>query len=127
MDGGRVVHQKIQPATLLFDPREQRADRGIVSVVDLHRDAPAAGRVDQGGRLLDRLGPVHLRSLRSRRSSRDVDGRPGSAELHRDSASGASGRSGDERDSAGEGSLHAGDPSVGIRAVKRSQSRTHRQ
>ena len=39
-------------------------------VVDLDRDPASAGRVDQRGGLLDRLGPVHLRALRAGSSAR---------------------------------------------------------
>ena len=42
MNGSGVVHQQIEPATLPFDSREQSANRGVVSVVDLHRNSTVA-------------------------------------------------------------------------------------
>ena len=50
-------------ALLAFDARDERAHLVGHEVVDLDRDAAAAGVVDELGGLFDRLGPVHLRSL----------------------------------------------------------------
>ena len=81
-----VVHEDVQRALLGVDARDQRAHLLGHEVVDLDRDAAAAGRVDERGGLLDRLRPVHLRPLRARRAPGAVDGRAGRAELHGDAA-----------------------------------------
>ena len=52
----------MQRALLALDALDERAHLSGHEVIDPHRDAATAGLVDQRGRLLDRLGPVHLRA-----------------------------------------------------------------
>ena len=67
-----------------------------------------AGGVDQLGRLLDGLGPVHLRALGAGRAAGAVDGGAGGAELDGDAAPGGPGGAGDQRDLALERAVLGG-------------------
>ena len=58
-------------------------------VVDLDRDARPPAASTSAGRLLDRLGPVHLRALRPGGAAGDVNGGAGGTELDGDPSSGA--------------------------------------
>ena len=59
-----VVDEDVEGALLGVDALDERRHLLRLEVVDLHGDALPAGLVDELGRLLDRLRPVHLRSLR---------------------------------------------------------------
>ena len=96
----------MERALLGVDALDQRRDLVGHEVVDAHRDAAPAGRVDELGGLLDRLGPVHLRALRARGAAGDVDGGAGGAELDRDAPPRGAGRPGDQRDLSGQRSGH---------------------
>jgi hypothetical protein len=65
-------------------------------MVYLDRDPAAAGLIDEGRGLFDRLRPVHFRSLGPGRPPGDVDGRSGRTQLHGYAPSRSSGRSGDQ-------------------------------
>ena len=88
----------MQAALFGFDASHQRAHLGGNEMVHPDRDPAAAGFVDESRGLFDRLRPVHLRSLRPGRSTGDVDGRSGRAQLHGYASSRSPGRSGDQRD-----------------------------
>jgi hypothetical protein len=66
-------------------------------MVDLDRNAAAAGGIDERGGFFDRFRPVHFRSLRSRRSTRAVHRRSRRPELHRDAPPGTTRSARDQR------------------------------
>src|SRR5262245_31077407 len=67
-------------------------------MVDLDGNAAAAGLVDEFGRFLDRLGPIHLGSMDARGAARHIDRGAGRTQLHGDPASRCPGCTGDQRD-----------------------------
>ncbi len=89
-----------------IDALDQGRDLLRLEMVDLHRDALAAGGVDQLGGLLDRLGSVHLGALLPSGPAGAVHGGAGSAELDRDPSSGGPGGAGHECDLAFECLFH---------------------
>src|SRR5690606_9978858 len=66
-------------------------------MVDAHRDAPAAGRIDELGRLLDRLGTRVFRAVLAGCPAGHIDRGAGGAELMRDAAARTTRRPGDQR------------------------------
>ena len=77
-----------------------------LEVVGRDGDPRAAGRVDELGGLLDRLGPVVLRALLARAAAGAVDGRARLAERDGDPAPGAAGRARHERHLPGQRTRH---------------------
>ncbi len=100
----------MQAALFAFDSSHQRMHLVGHEMINLDRDPAAAGLIDEGSGLLDRLGPVHLRSLGAGRSPGDVHGRSGRTQFHSDPSSRPSGRSGDQCHLACQRNLHVGEP-----------------
>ena len=97
-----VVDEHVQRALLGVDAIDERLDLVGHEVVDRDGDPPPAGGVDQLGRLLDRLRPVHLRALRPCGAPGAVHGGAGRAQLHGDPPPGGPGGAGDEGDPPGQ-------------------------
>jgi hypothetical protein len=95
-----VVDEHVEAALLAIDPFDERPDLLGIEVIHLRADPDAAGGRHELGGLLDRLGTVHLRTLRTGRAPGRVHRRTRGPELHRDAATGATRRTGDERDLA---------------------------
>ena len=99
-----------QAALFVLDTRHQGGHLVGDEMVHPDRDPAAAGLFHESRGLLDRLRPVHLRSCGAGRPPGDVDGRAGRAQLHGDPPPRSAGRSGDQRNLAGQRCLHALSP-----------------
>ena len=86
----------MQCALLGLDAPHERANLLGHEMIDRHRDTAASGLRHERRGLFDRLRPVHLRSLGAGRSTGDVDGRSGRAQLHGDPTPRSAGRSSDQ-------------------------------
>jgi hypothetical protein len=95
----------------LISAGEDRSVR-TYEMVYLDRDAATARLVHESCGVLDRLRPVHFRSLRPGRSAGDVDGRSGRTELHGYPSTRSSGRSGDQCNLACQRCLHGLSPII---------------
>jgi hypothetical protein len=91
---------------VVVDPSNQCANLLRHQVVDRHRDAASASRIDEGSRLFDRFRPVHLGTRRSCRPSSAIHGRSSGAQLDGYSPTRSTRRAGDQRNLPHQGFLH---------------------
>jgi hypothetical protein len=89
-----------------FDARDERANLLGHEMIDLDRYAAPSGLLHKRRGFLDRLRPVHLRSLCAGRPPGNVDGRSGRPQLYGYPASRSSGRSSDQGNLACERVSH---------------------
>src|SRR3954447_520375 len=83
-----VVDERVEPAALGLDARDQSFDRGGLEVVASHCDSGAAGGRHELPGLLDRLRPAVLRAPLPGGPPGAIDGHTRLPESHRGAAAG---------------------------------------